>query len=193
MALWNNLNAPTPFSVANGGTGATSLTANGIVFGNGTSAVTVSAELSDGQVLVGRTGNTPVPATITAGANVTVTNASGSITIAASDVAGMVFSAITENQGAVAEEGYITNGGATRLEVLLPAAPSVGDRFRMLYGNGAWRVTQNAGDTVSQGTQESTAGATGYFESNAVGDGAEFICIAAQTWRILSPSTLNFA
>ena len=46
-------------SVARGGTGATTLTSNGVVYGNGTSAVGVTAVGTDGQVLVGNTGGAP--------------------------------------------------------------------------------------------------------------------------------------
>jgi len=46
--------------VANGGTGATTLTDNGVLIGNGTGAVDVTAAGTTGQVLVGVTGGNPV-------------------------------------------------------------------------------------------------------------------------------------
>lgn len=70
--------------VANGGTGLTTLTSNSLFVGNGTSALTALGVATNGQIPIGRTGLSPVLATLTAGTNVTVTNASGSITIAAS-------------------------------------------------------------------------------------------------------------
>jgi hypothetical protein len=45
--------------VAAGGTNVTSFTANGIVYGNGTSALGVTAAGTTGQVLVGNTGSSP--------------------------------------------------------------------------------------------------------------------------------------
>ena len=69
-------------AVGRGGTGATTFTANGILIGNTTSAISATAELANGQLLIGSTGNAPVPAALTAGTGVTVTNGSGSITIA---------------------------------------------------------------------------------------------------------------
>jgi hypothetical protein len=67
-----------PLAVAFGGTGQTSFT--------------------DGQLLIGNsTGNTLTPATLTAGANVTITNGAGSITIAAASVSGASGSFITAN------------------------------------------------------------------------------------------------
>jgi hypothetical protein len=68
----------------NGGTGLTTLTANSLFIGNGTSALTALGVANNGQIPIGRTGLSPVLANITAGTNVTVTNGSGSITIAAS-------------------------------------------------------------------------------------------------------------
>jgi len=76
---WNG----STIAVANGGTGATSLTDGGILLGSGTGAITATAQPTDGQLLIGSTGSDPTLATLTAGDGVTITNASGSITIAA--------------------------------------------------------------------------------------------------------------
>lgn len=46
--------------VANGGTGATTLTAHGVLLGNGTGVVGATAEGATGEVLVGVTGGNPV-------------------------------------------------------------------------------------------------------------------------------------
>jgi hypothetical protein len=51
--------------VANGGTGAATLTTNGVLYGNGTSALAVTAAGTTGQVLVGNTGGAPSWATLT--------------------------------------------------------------------------------------------------------------------------------
>jgi hypothetical protein len=69
-------------AVNRGGTGATTFTANGILIGNTTSAISATAALADGELLIGSTGNAPSPTTLTAGTGVTVTNGNGSITIA---------------------------------------------------------------------------------------------------------------
>jgi len=68
--------------VLRGGTGATSFTTNGVLIGNASNAISATAELADGELLIGSAGNAPVPATLTAGTGITVTNGSGSITIA---------------------------------------------------------------------------------------------------------------
>ena len=71
--------------VANGGTGATSLTDGGVLLGSGTGAVTATSVLTNGQLLIGDGTSDPTLATLTAGTNVSVTNGAGSITIAATD------------------------------------------------------------------------------------------------------------
>jgi hypothetical protein len=57
------------------------LTANGAVYTNSTSQLEAVA-LTDGQLLIGSSGNAPVAGTLTAGSGVTITNGAGSITIA---------------------------------------------------------------------------------------------------------------
>jgi hypothetical protein len=55
----------TPLSVGQGGTGVATLTANGVVVGNGGSALSATAVGTTGQVLVGNTGAAPSWATLT--------------------------------------------------------------------------------------------------------------------------------
>ena len=69
--------------VENGGTERNTLTQHAVLVGNGTAAVQMIGPLTNGQLLIGSAGAAPVAATLTAGANVTITNAAGAITIAA--------------------------------------------------------------------------------------------------------------
>ena len=69
--------------VANGGTGATSLTDGGVLLGSGSSAVTATAVLANGELLIGDNSGDPTVATLTAGTGIDVTNGAGSITVAA--------------------------------------------------------------------------------------------------------------
>ena len=68
-------------AVDRGGTGATTFTANGILIGNTASAISATAELTDGQLLIGYTGNAPATATLTQGTDLSITNGNGSINI----------------------------------------------------------------------------------------------------------------
>ena len=72
----------TDVSVADGGTGASTLTQGGILYGNGTGAITNSGVLTNGQLLIGDGTTFPTVAGLTQGTGITVTNGAGSITIA---------------------------------------------------------------------------------------------------------------
>lgn len=81
----------TPVSVANGGTGASTLTDGGVLLGSGTSAITPLGQATNGQLVIGSTGADPVLATLTAGANIAINNSAGGIEIvgtATGDVVG---------------------------------------------------------------------------------------------------------
>ncbi|WP_408096741.1 tail fiber domain-containing protein [Peredibacter sp. HCB2-198] len=75
--------------VSRGGTNTSSLSGNRIMVST-PAAIVEAPALTNGQLLIGSTGNTPVAATITAGTGVTVTNSPGGITIAASGSGGTV-------------------------------------------------------------------------------------------------------
>lgn len=79
VSLTTNVTGTLP--IANGGTGATTLAANALIVGNGTSALSTLGAAVNGQIPIGRTGLAPVLGTLTAGSNITVTNGSGTITI----------------------------------------------------------------------------------------------------------------
>src|SRR3569832_917104 len=59
-------------SVSQGGTGATTFTAHGVLRGEGTSAVVASAAMTDGQLLIGQTSADPAPTSVTG--DVTISN-----------------------------------------------------------------------------------------------------------------------
>ena len=57
-----------------------------VVVGSGTGAVTSLGQATNGQLVVGSTGADPVLATLTGGANITVTNTAGAISIASNRI-----------------------------------------------------------------------------------------------------------
>lgn len=105
--------------VAAGGTGATTLTANGVVYGNGTSAVGITAAGTTGQVLVGNTGAAPSWATVS---STLVSSFSGgttgltpsTATTGAVTLAGTLVVA-NGGTGSTTSSGARTNLGATTL------------------------------------------------------------------------------
>ena len=71
----------TDLTVADGGTGASSFTANGVIVGNGTSALQVTATGSSGQILTSNgSGSAPTFRNAAAASGVVTATASGSIT-----------------------------------------------------------------------------------------------------------------
>jgi hypothetical protein len=130
---WNAtpLNQPTAVSgqlgVANGGTGASTLT--GYVKGTGTSAFTALSTIpvtdltgtlpvtnggtgqttyTNGQILIGNAANGLTKATITAGTNISVTNGDGTITIAATGITSGTVTSVDVSGGTT---GLTTSGG----------------------------------------------------------------------------------
>lgn len=143
----------TPVLVTNGGTGATSLTDGGILLGSGTTALTATAQPTNGQLLIGSTGVDPALATITAGANITVTNAAGSITIAADGGGELAITALTDVSSpytVLAADEYLScdvSGGV--LTINLPNAPTTG---RVII------VKDKGGDAASNNISVTTVG-----------------------------------
>lgn len=73
---------PHPLPVPSGGTAATTLTDGGILLGSGTSAVTLTAQPTDGQILIGSTGVDPALGSITSThPTLTVTAGAGTLNL----------------------------------------------------------------------------------------------------------------
>jgi predicted RNase H-like HicB family nuclease len=84
ISIAGDLTLTTALTVANGGTGANTFATNGVLYGNGTSALGVTSAGTSGQVLVAGAGGTP--AFVSFSGDVTVTN-TGAATIQANSVA----------------------------------------------------------------------------------------------------------
>ncbi len=106
--------------VANGGTGATTLTDGGVLLGSGTGAITALGQATNGQLVIGSTGADPSLATLTDGAGITITEGAGSITIASS---------ITQSTGAnpTAEVGSTAVNGTAATFMRSDGAPALAD------------------------------------------------------------------
>lgn len=155
-----------PLPVGSGGLGITTVPTNGqIPIGNGTNYTA---------------------ATLTAGSNISITNAAGSITIAASGVT--TWQTISANQALVASNGYICISPGGALSLSLPATAAVGTIIEVvLAGATSWTVTQAAGQQVFMGNTSNTLGATGTTASTAAGDSVRLLCtVANTTWYIIS-------
>lgn len=75
-----NINANNPFSPATGGTGNSTLVSHEVVLGEGVNPFN-PVSVGPGEILIGTTAGDPVPATLTAGPGIVITQSSGTITI----------------------------------------------------------------------------------------------------------------
>jgi hypothetical protein len=112
--------------IANGGTGASSLTDGGILLGSGTAAITATAQPTNGQLLIGSTGVDPVLATLTAGSGISISNAAGAVTIT------------NTGGGFTASQAY-TAGASTNISLTVPTGSSstVGFLAQILMDDGS--------------------------------------------------------
>ena len=105
---------PFPLPVKAGGTGDLTLTVNGVLIGETTSAIVATAAGTNGQVLIGATGAAPAFASITAGTGITLTPGANSLTIAASGAGGTT-SFVTGSGTATPASGVITIAGGLNI------------------------------------------------------------------------------
>ena len=108
------INVDSPVVVANGGTGATTLTDGGIILGSGTGAVTVTSQPTNGQLLIGSTGVDPVLGAITStGSTITVSLGAGTINLETGTAVAASFP--TDSGTATPSVGALTVAGGTLL------------------------------------------------------------------------------
>ena len=157
-------------------------TDHGVLIGQGVNTPIVAQVLGSGELLIGSVGVDPVAASLTAGANITITPGAGSITIASTASGGMAWSEATGTTQAMASDtGYTVNNGA-QIDFTLPATASVGDIFA-IAGNSAngWTLTQNASQTVHFLSVDTTTGVGGSITSTTRYDCIEMVCVTANT------------
>lgn len=133
---FTSLTLSTPLMIASGGTGAASLTGNGVVGVNAGGTALTSTTLTNGQLLIGSTGSAPVAATIAGTANqVSIANGAGSITASTpstfiapgtvKDTSGMYHSTTTGIAAAGATQGTAT-ALTTSYNIVTSVAASTG-------------------------------------------------------------------
>ena len=143
--------------------------------------------MTDGEVMIGSTGADPVLSTLTAGTNITITNAAGSITIN-STASGLTWNEETgTSESMLVNNGYIANN-AGLVTFTLPTTAAIGDIVRVTgKGAGGWRIAQNAGETIFFGAVSTTTGVGGRLDSTDDRDTVELVCVTANNdWNVLS-------
>lgn len=148
-----------------------------------------TSSMTNGQILIGSTGATPAPATITGSSGITVTNGAGSITISGSG-GGFSWTEVTGvAQTMVANNGYVTSN-AGQVVLTLPATSVIGDTIKVQgKGTGGWKVAQNAGQLIHFNSSTTTLGVLGYIESTQRYNSVELVCITnTNEWAVNSAS-----
>ncbi len=202
---FNALTLTTPLGVGSGGTGLATFTTNGVLFAsaattisqttpannavmvsNSTGVPLFTSSLTNGQVVIGVTGSTPVPATLTAGANISIVNAGGSITISGTGLAGFSWNMVTGTSASMLpNNGYMANN-AGLVTLSLPATSAVGDEIDVMgIGAGGWLIQAGVGQTIVLGS--STTSSAGSLASTNAKDSLYLICTVANTqWQVAS-------
>lgn len=139
--------------VANGGTGATTLTSNGVLLGNGTSAVSAVAVGTDGQVLTGVTGGaptfqTPVGFTAQGGcvtADISVTSSTTFVDCTGIAIVGVAGGTYVFRM----DYNVLAGAGGYKFKWTLPSGATGGEKYQGVFNNYNADLTTVVGATAS--------------------------------------------
>lgn len=154
-------------------------TLHGIFIGQD-SAAPVFTVLTDGQLLIGSTGNDPVGALLTGGAGIVVTPGAGTLTISGA-AGGFTWNDITGTAQTLASgNGYASNN-ASLVTFTLPTLAAFGETYLIAGLNlGGWTVQQASGQTIHLGNATTTL-TTGSLSSTNQYDSLFITCLVANT------------
>ncbi len=191
-AVWTVVSSSVPgiVSPANGGTGVSNPTAHTLPVAEGAANFNFLGPLTNGQLLIGSSGLDPVPATLTAGTNIGIVNAAGSITISATGLGGFTWNHVTTTPITMSpNNGYIIDDGGSIVTLTLPLTSAVGDEIDIIgqtTGLG-WIIAQRVGQSIVFGTSTTTSGVGGSLASTNPTDSFYMICTVANTvWNLAS-------
>lgn len=166
------------------------LTQHAMLVGAASNGIT-SQLLTNGQLMIGNTGNDPTAAALSAGTGVTIANAAGSITINAAG-GGLTWTTVSgTSQSAAVNNGYVTNN-AGAVTVTLPATAAVGDTIEIAgLGAGGWIVAVASGQSIHLGSSTTTT-TTGTLASTNRYDNLIIRCLVANTeWTAKSMGNIT--
>lgn len=152
----------------------------------------ISSVPGDGQILIGSTAAAKyVVASLTAGANVTITPGAGSITIASAN--GLTWTEETGATIAVAvNHGYVCNR-ATLITATLPNTAAAFSIIKFVgKGAGLFSIAQNANQMIHFGNQTSTTGVGGSITATGQYDCIDLLCTVADLEFTVMDSVGNY-
>lgn len=159
--------------------------ANALPVGSGGLGITTTP--TNGQIPIGN-GTNYTAASLTAGSGVSITNASGSVTISSAG-GGTTWKLISANQTLVAGESYLVNTSGGAITLALPATAVIGDYFRVynLSASNQVTISQGAGQQVRIASSLTTLGAGGSLTTTSAGDSLEIVCsVANNNFNVVS-------
>ena len=151
---------------------------------NSTGVPSWSGTMTNGQLIIGSTGDAPVAATITPGTGISVTNAAGAITIATTSFS-IAWSGVSgTTQAAAINSGYVIQNAA-QTTVTLPATAPIGSVVSVRgLGTAGWILAANTGQTIK--VIGSTTSSGGSLTSAERYDSIDVTCVTADTTWIAS-------
>lgn len=157
--------------------------------GSATTAVwaTTIGTPTNGQIPIGFTGNAPQLSQLTAGTNISIVNAPGSITISSTAPTPFTWNEITITSANMSPNvGYVANN-AGLVTLTLPATAAFGDQIGLCgKGAGLFKVAQNAGQQIHMGANATTVGVTGSLTATSQFNSFSLLCtVANTTWTLL--------
>lgn len=208
---WNIIGAGSITTAGSGSTltaQLTGLTANSILFGQGTTTIgkvtpvnsavlvttaaglpVLTSSMTNGQFVLGSTGATPAAGSITStGGTITVTAGAGTLNL---DVTGGGFTwndITSATQTLAVQNGYATDRGAG-VTYTLPSTAVFGSEIIIVGKLGLTNVAQNANQQILMGSSSSTVGVTGSIAGTNVGDSVTLIAASggsSTVWRAVS-------
>lgn len=178
------------------------ITNNAVLVGGVSNAIQ-NIPLTNGQLVIGSSGNIPVAGNITSSDNtLTITNGGGTIDLSVNG-GGTPWTTVTANKVMAPNNGYIT-AGSGQLLMLLPVVSSVGDEVHIVDSgqattNSPWRITQRAGQQIFANLSKNTTnGAGGYLEVIGGSTDAKYStivlrCIVADTFWVVDNARANLS
>lgn len=175
--------------VAGGGTGATTLTSNGVLLGNGTSAVSATAAGTNGQLLIGGTSAAPAFAAPTSTTGIAFTTGSNTLAINTTGWGNKATAVSGASQTGATQSTYICSDSA-QTTVSLPSTSAIGDSLIVIgtsANTGGLLISQASGQEIFQTTNHSTSGTMGSISTGAANTSLLLVCIVANTtWNLVS-------
>jgi len=136
---------------------------------------------TNGQLPIGSTGADPVLATLTAGVGISITNGTGSITIAGTG-GGLSWTDVTGTTQAMAVNNGYTANNSGLVTLTLPSTAAYGSLVAVVgKGAGGWKIAQNSGQTIHFGITNTTTGTGGSLASTNQYDVVYLLCTVANT------------